>query len=887
MSGEQWTAVRNRGRTKHEPHESIAKQVGVFCVSLQGVGTSMLTNCRELYERLSKCRQLREERDTACNLRAVANLCVASVLDWKRGKDLAITSTCVHAVEDLRKGEGMTDQKIMVLLRKCHENLGHPSPARMNLLLKSAHASERVLRLARGWTCETCNSLSRPRSHHVTKIRRATEFNQQVCLDTFETEVRGSKLHFLNICDEGTTYQLCVPLWKGKQARHVRNAYRKFWKRWAGAPVRVFTDGGPEFEAEFEHGLELDGTFGDKAAAYAPWQNGLTERKGGVWKVTFQKALLDANPRTKQEVQELVDNVNVAVNTMTRKDGYSPCQHVFGRELRVPGVISTEYDPVINSGLVQGESVFEKRMSYRHAARKAFLEADSDSRIRKALEHRSRPERGPFPPGALVYFWRRHRFENKCHWHGPAVVIGSQSSKLWIAQGTKVYRCCPEQVRRLTPEQEATIKLLPADVVHVRHEVSARGAGTYHDISDQDRPPAEAEDDEPEDPDSQARSARASEAAGDQVRGHGVDVGMELDGELPVSEQQRVDGSEQQESTPRGPSIVREAEPELESGAESPSKRMRTSELTQALRRSAEELDGIPVARVASYSERAEDVPVPMESDDELEVSVNRRECLMVERTKGRKEIAMSSIPDERRPGLIKAKAKEWKKLTDSQAIIVHRGAAAHKIREKYASVDETTGKRAKFMKSRFVITESDGDKQDEYQGLKARWCIRGYLDPALMELDTTAPTLSAEGFALTTQLIASKGWKLQIADVEGAFLGGDRLDPQRGRLFVEPPPGGIPGCDEDDECLLEAVKTVYGLADAPKAWWKSFTAALVKLGMRPSKFDPCVFWYFHEGVIEGTIALHVDDMVLGGGLEFQKKIVDELKKIYLLSTGR
>ena len=56
---------------------------------------------------------------------------------------------------------------------------------------------------------------------------------------------------------------------------------------------------------------------------------------------------------------------------------------------------------------------------------------------------------------------------------------------------------------------------------------------------------------------------------------------------------------------------------------------------------------------------------------------------------------------------------------------------------------------------------------------------------------------------------------------------------------------------------------------------------------MRPSKFDPCVFWYFHEGVIEGTIALHVDDMVLGGGLEFQKKIVDELKKIYLLSTGR
>ena len=162
-----------------------------------------MTNCRELRERVKKRGETREE--STFEIRTVANAIVAGLLDWKRAKDLVVTTTCVHAVEDLRQGEGMTDQKIMVLLRKCHENLFHPSPARLNLLLKSAHASERVLKLARGLTCETCNSLTRPRSHHVTKVRRATEFNQQICLDTFETEVRGSKLHFLNICDEGTS----------------------------------------------------------------------------------------------------------------------------------------------------------------------------------------------------------------------------------------------------------------------------------------------------------------------------------------------------------------------------------------------------------------------------------------------------------------------------------------------------------------------------------------------------------------------------------------------------------------------------------------------------------------------------------------------------------
>ena len=92
----------------------------------------------------------------------------------------------------------------------------------------------------KGLRCETCDELSKPKSHHVTKLRKATEFNQQVCVDTFEQDVRDMKTHFLNIVDEATGYQMCIPLWKGMQAKHVRNAYRKHWKRWAGPPVRLF-----------------------------------------------------------------------------------------------------------------------------------------------------------------------------------------------------------------------------------------------------------------------------------------------------------------------------------------------------------------------------------------------------------------------------------------------------------------------------------------------------------------------------------------------------------------------------------------------------------------------------------------------------------------------
>ena len=450
---------------------------GAKRVQIGSDSAQVYTNSKEVVTRLAQGWPCVHRRDDE---RWFAKEMAVAVMEKKRARNEVMVAHCVYTIDDLRGDGDDHERKIMRVLRKCHENLGHPSPARLIMLLKSAHASEKVLRLARGLECETCNAMSKPKSHNVAKMRRATEFNQQVGVDTFELEVRFSKMHFLNIVDEATGFQLCTPLWKGMQAKHVRNAYRKTWKRWAGSPIRLFCDGGKEFEGEFEHGLSLDGTFGDVSAAYSPWQNGMVERKGDVWKTAFAKAQLETQPRTKQEVQELVDQVNNAVNSMSRVQGFSPYQHVFGRDVRIPGMLSSDYDPVINSSLAPGESMFERRMELRKAAKKAFCDADAEIKIRKALEHRSRPERGPFEVGQLVFFWRKSRFETKAHWHGPAVVTGkSGHSKVWVAKGTKVYRCSPEQIRSLSPEQESMVRLLPSDMVYVRNEVSARGAGNF------------------------------------------------------------------------------------------------------------------------------------------------------------------------------------------------------------------------------------------------------------------------------------------------------------------------------------------------------------------------------------------------------------------------
>ena len=283
-------------------------------------------------------------------------------------------------------------------------------------MLKSANASPQAIRIAKELKCSTCEASRPPESQRVARTKRAQAFNEQICMDTLELPLKpNKKISMLNIVDEATNMQICVPLWKGKKAEHVRAAYRKNWKRW-GVPWRVLTDGGTEFDGAMQTGLELDGSFVEKTAAYSPWQNGITERAGGVWKQAFAKAVSEGQPSSKSEFRELMDQMNHARNSMCRKHGYAPYQHVFGCDLRLPGDILDQSNVAYNSAVVHCVDAVLRSQQMRQAARSAFVRIDEDEKVRRALEHRSRPERGPFEIGDVVYYWRLYPKEGKGRW---------------------------------------------------------------------------------------------------------------------------------------------------------------------------------------------------------------------------------------------------------------------------------------------------------------------------------------------------------------------------------------------------------------------------------------------------------------------------------------
>jgi hypothetical protein len=148
-------------------------------------------------------------------------------------------------------------------------------------------------------------------------------------------------------------------------------------------------------------------------------------------------------------------------------------QHVIGCDPRIPGLLTEEnVNHAINSGVLTGERTIEKSNQIRQAARKAYIDAENDSAVRKAINHRTRPERGPFNTGEKVYFWRKAKDNKGSRWHGPATVIGKNDnqSKIWITYGNKVLRCSPEQLRQSTWSEHMATELVPDELkdVHMK-----------------------------------------------------------------------------------------------------------------------------------------------------------------------------------------------------------------------------------------------------------------------------------------------------------------------------------------------------------------------------------------------------------------------------------
>jgi hypothetical protein len=112
-----------------------------------------------------------------------------------------------------------------------------------------------------------------------------------------------------------------------------------------------------------------------------------------------------------------------------------------------------------------------------------------------------------------------------------------------------------------------------------------------------------------------------------------------------------------------------------------------------------------------------------------------------------------------------------------------------------------------------------------------------------------------------------STGWSIKQIGVSNTFLHGFLQE----SVYMVQPPGFIDSQNTSIVCHLK--KAIYGLKQAPGAWFQRLSTKLLELGFHGSTLDISLFIY-NSGGVRLFILVYVDDIIITG---FSNNAIDSL----------
>ncbi|MEL6943456.1 MAG: transposase family protein, partial [Bacteroidota bacterium] len=327
--------------------------------------------------------------------------------------------------------KGNTDTKKTAL--KLHKQFGHPSPDKLLDLLgkakmKTSDLEKSITDISE--QCDICRKYKKARPKPVVCMPLASKFNDVVAMDL---KVFGS-CYFLVIVDLATRF-CSARVIKDKKAQTIIKALCLTWICYFGAPCKILSDNGGEFNnIEMR---ELGEAFNIKiitTAAESPWSNGVCERLNSVLASSVEKIIADNNCGVDVALAWAVS----ARNALANFSGFSPNQMVFGKNPALPNVFDNEI-PAMNP--VESSDTVRENLNAMHSAREQFIKAESSERVRRALRHNVRSsDVDDIRNGDEVLYKRNDSKE----WHGPGTVIGRDGKLILVRHGgiyVRVHEC--------------------------------------------------------------------------------------------------------------------------------------------------------------------------------------------------------------------------------------------------------------------------------------------------------------------------------------------------------------------------------------------------------------------------------------------------------------
>lgn len=745
---------------------------------------------------------------------------------------------------DLVNAEGKDK---MAALAKLHKQFGHrPKQSFINLLKSAESWSEDMSKMLdliiEG--CEGCIKRRRNPDKPVVAMSMASEFNQKVAIDL---KIWKGK-YILYMIDMWSRLTKAVEIGR-KKPGEVINAIMQYWVANFEVMGSILNDNGGEFTGEEIREVKSILNVRDiTTGAESPWQNGLCERNHALADNILDRIHEDYPDN---DLNTKLAWACMAKNSLQMVYGYSPNQLVFGKNPKLPNII-TDGPPAWEQSTMSEK--LATHLNTLHSARKAFIQSESCHKLKLALKNKIRLNEAVFENGDVVYY-KRERDEK---WLGPGNVVFQDGKVIFVRHGahfvrvstSRIIKAGEELAKKCNPESTVRDSLSDSNKDHIQHESSKKGSGQLLEMMDSIKDP----------------TLQSSTKDSDHVQ----EINLQNSNKDSVTMSSTKDSAHSenfQKDSTKDP-IVKDSTKDLPETVIAKKSIFLKKHDEIRYKEGGEWKDATILSRASKatgkyknwYNVRLHD------GNDDQSIDLESVEFLKVDATAdmSSEDALLTTIPKEEQgsPECLKAKLVELEKLESFDVYKIVRDEGQERI------------------SSTWVLTNKNGEA-------RARLVARGFEETE--EIAKDSPTMCKSSFRTILCLAVSNKWTIETTDIKSAFLQGAPLERE---VFVKPPREA----NLQKGHLWQLQKCLYGLIDASRQWYFEVKSTLIDLGCTQSKMDLAVFFKLDSaGKLIGVVGVHVDDFIHCGTQMFNKMIIEPLvqkfqvgknEKVQFMYTG-
>ena len=691
--------------------------------------------------------------------------------------------------------------------RKLHLVFGHPTSKRLIEIIERMYCNPKKAKTlcdaVEKFTenCKTCLALAKHKPKPKVCLPLADKFNDVIAFDlTFWNDILTKKTINIFHCIDLATRLSAACVVRSKDAKHIIDSLVKTWLNVFGAPKKIYTDNGGEFannklvELVENLGIEFKAT-----AAESSFSNGINERHHAIVKSILDKVRHDHKDTS---VDIVLSYAIFAKNCLVDNLGFSPHQRVFGRSPNIPSVTS---DNVCSTNTDFESDEMRDHLQLLHETRQAYMSAESDDRIKRALKSRVYSSEAPFFYGERVFYWRESKDKAVRGWKGPGTIIGCEGKVIIIRHGSFIQRMHETKVRRSTEGGGLSKENVTAQISDEIEMFPFATADTAMEksISDGTTPCVGS--------DKQVSVPNAAQMNGES-RLQGLNVALPL-----ISRASDLTNTHEDcTPTPKSPE----------------------KQLTQQNSIAHE----IPEPSISIVPENNEN----NDSNDDVRRVLRPRENIKPALKYGFDEAYVMSDNFQEVYDASDSEDIKNAKVTELQSWKVH-GV--------YKEIDmlEAT---SPLITTRWIMTDKEDIDKTMYK--KARLVIRGFQDVDKDSVLSESPTAHTESLKVMLAVLPTLGFRPKKIDISTAFLQGKSLCRP---VFIKPPREAEVA---EGKCWM-LLKGVYGLTDASRMWYERVNEILIHGGFQRSLVDPALYFRYEKETVIAVVLFHVDDFLYSG----------------------